>query len=78
MGTASTYEKKANLRILIVTDYMPPQTHGIAIRFRNYIDNMRLRGHAGADRGAPAARQGAKPALSRQAAAPAREEKDKG
>ena len=28
----SSYEKKANMRILIVTDYMPPQTHGIAIR----------------------------------------------
>jgi len=45
LGTSSSYEPKANLRILIVTDYMPPQTHGIAIRFRNYIDNMRLRGH---------------------------------
>jgi len=41
----SSYEKKANLRILIVTDYMPPQTHGIAIRFRQYIDYMRKAGH---------------------------------
>ena len=44
-GTCSTYEKKANLRILIITDYMPPQTHGIAIRFRQYIDFMRAAGH---------------------------------
>jgi len=44
-GTPSSYERKANLRILIITDYMPPQTHGIAIRFRNYIDNMRKHGH---------------------------------
>ncbi|KAL1520077.1 hypothetical protein AB1Y20_023552 [Prymnesium parvum] len=41
----SSYEMKANLRILIVTDYMPPQTHGIAIRFRQYIDHMRSAGH---------------------------------
>ena len=27
-GTPSSYEPKANLRILIITDYMPPQTHG--------------------------------------------------
>ena len=44
-GTPSSYERKANLRILIITDYMPPQTHGIAIRFRNYIDHMRQKGH---------------------------------
>lgn len=43
--TASSYERKANLRILIITDYMPPQTHGIAIRFRHYIDYMRRAGH---------------------------------
>jgi len=43
--TASGYQKKANMRILIVTDYLPPQTHGIAIRFRNYIDYMRKEGH---------------------------------
>ena len=30
VGTSSSYEPKANLRILIVTDYMPPQTHGCA------------------------------------------------
>merc|ERR1712185_724885 len=41
----SSYQKKANLRVLIVTDYMPPQTHGIAIRFRQYIDYMRSQGH---------------------------------
>ena len=44
-GAASLYDPKANLRILIVTDYMPPQTHGIAIRFRQYIDYMRREGH---------------------------------
>ena len=43
--TASGYQRKANLRILIITDYMPPQTHGIAIRFRQYIDYMRKEGH---------------------------------
>ena len=45
LGTASGYQRKANLRILIITDYMPPQTHGIAIRFRHYIDYMRKEGH---------------------------------
>eukprot|EP00962_Isochrysis_galbana_P003109 scaffold869_cov105-Isochrysis_galbana.AAC.35 len=45
MNTTSSYEKKANLRILIVTDYTPPQTHGIAIRFQHYITNMRRAGH---------------------------------
>ena len=45
MGTAPTYEKKANLRILIITDYMPPQTHGIAIRFNQYVEHMRRQGH---------------------------------
>ena len=44
-GAASSYEPKANLRILIVTDYMPPQTHGIAFRFRQYVDFMRRDGH---------------------------------
>ncbi|KAL3919259.1 MAG: hypothetical protein SGPRY_005696, partial [Prymnesium sp.] len=44
-NVTSSYQKKANLRILIVTDYMPPQTHGIAIRFRQYIDHMRSAGH---------------------------------
>ena len=44
-GAASSYETKANLRILIITDYMPPQTHGIAFRFRQYIDFMRRDGH---------------------------------
>ena len=45
VGTTSSYVPKANMRILIVTDYMPPQTHGIAIRFRQYIDYMRRAGH---------------------------------
>jgi glycosyltransferase involved in cell wall biosynthesis len=45
LQTASGYKRKANLRILIVTDYMPPQTHGIAVRFRQYIDYMRKAGH---------------------------------
>jgi hypothetical protein len=31
-GTPSSYEPKANLRILIITDYMPPQTHGCVCR----------------------------------------------
>ena len=44
-GSSSSYQRKSNLRILIVTDYMPPQTHGIAIRFRQYIDHMRRQGH---------------------------------
>ena len=43
--SASGYQRKANLRLLIVTDYLPPQTHGIAIRFRQYIDYMRRAGH---------------------------------
>jgi hypothetical protein len=45
VGGVMAYRKKANLRILIVTDYMPPQTHGIAIRFRQYVDIMRRQGH---------------------------------
>ena len=43
--TASSYERKANMRIIIITDYMPPQTHGIAIRFHHYVNNMRREGH---------------------------------
>jgi hypothetical protein len=38
-------QPKINKRILIVTDYLPPQTHGIAIRFQQYITHMRKRGH---------------------------------
>ena len=45
LQTSSGFRRKANLRILIVTDYMPPQTHGIAVRFRQYIDYMRKAGH---------------------------------
>ena len=32
LDTSSSYQRKANLRILIVTDYMPPQTHGCVCR----------------------------------------------
>jgi len=35
----------ANRRILLITDYMPPQTHGIAIRCDAYIKEMRKSGH---------------------------------
>lgn len=35
----------ANRRILIITDYLPPQTHGIAIRCNAYVKEMRARGH---------------------------------
>jgi len=45
LNTTSSYEKKTNLRILIITDYTPPQTHGIAIRFSHYITHMRQAGH---------------------------------
>ena len=45
VDSTSSYEKKSNLRILIVTDYMPPQTHGIAVRFSQYIHHMRAQGH---------------------------------
>ncbi|KAJ1636585.1 hypothetical protein T492DRAFT_957925 [Pavlovales sp. CCMP2436] len=40
-----TRQPKVNKRILIVTDYLPPQTHGIAIRFQQYITHMRSHGH---------------------------------
>ncbi|CAE7646537.1 Tent2 [Symbiodinium sp. CCMP2456] len=35
----------ANRRILVITDYLPPQTHGIAIRCHAYIKEMRAKGH---------------------------------
>jgi glycosyltransferase involved in cell wall biosynthesis len=35
----------ANRRILIITDYLPPQTHGIAIRCQAYAREMRAQGH---------------------------------
>ncbi|CAE8615762.1 unnamed protein product, partial [Polarella glacialis] len=35
----------ANRRILVITDYLPPQTHGIAIRCHAYVKEMRARGH---------------------------------
>lgn len=34
-----------NRRILFITDYMPPQTHGIAIRCHAYVSEMRRQGH---------------------------------
>jgi len=34
-----------NRRILVITDYMPPQTHGIAIRCHAYVNHMRAQGH---------------------------------
>eukprot|EP00928_Gymnodinium_smaydae_P042070 TRINITY_DN2838_c0_g6_i1.p2 TRINITY_DN2838_c0_g6~~TRINITY_DN2838_c0_g6_i1.p2 ORF type:complete len:541 (-),score=73.00 TRINITY_DN2838_c0_g6_i1:83-1618(-) len=34
-----------NRRILVVTDYMPPQTHGIAIRCHAYVKELRAQGH---------------------------------
>lgn len=34
-----------NRRILIITDYLPPQTHGIAIRIHAYVKEMRAKGH---------------------------------
>eukprot|EP00931_Biecheleriopsis_adriatica_P030134 TRINITY_DN17786_c0_g1_i1.p1 TRINITY_DN17786_c0_g1~~TRINITY_DN17786_c0_g1_i1.p1 ORF type:complete len:510 (-),score=94.80 TRINITY_DN17786_c0_g1_i1:43-1572(-) len=35
----------ANRRILVITDYLPPQTHGIAIRCNAYVKEMRAKGH---------------------------------
>eukprot|EP00929_Paragymnodinium_shiwhaense_P115281 TRINITY_DN8402_c0_g1_i1.p1 TRINITY_DN8402_c0_g1~~TRINITY_DN8402_c0_g1_i1.p1 ORF type:complete len:507 (-),score=92.20 TRINITY_DN8402_c0_g1_i1:358-1878(-) len=35
----------SNRRILIVTDYLPPQTHGIAVRCDAYVKEMRAQGH---------------------------------
>lgn len=35
----------ANRRILLISDYMPPQTHGIAIRCDAYLKEMRAQGH---------------------------------
>lgn len=35
----------SNRRILIVTDYLPPQTHGIAVRCDAYVKEMRSQGH---------------------------------
>jgi len=35
----------ANRRILIITDYLPPQTHGIAIRCQAYAKELRAQGH---------------------------------
>mmetsp|Transcript_14294 Transcript_14294/g.41258 ORF Transcript_14294/g.41258 Transcript_14294/m.41258 type:complete len:502 (+) Transcript_14294:92-1597(+) len=34
-----------NRRILVITDYLPPQTHGIAIRCHAYVKHMRSLGH---------------------------------
>jgi len=35
----------ANKRILIITDYMPPQCHGIALRVSEYTKHLRAAGH---------------------------------
>jgi len=35
----------ANRRILLITDYLPPQTHGIAIRCQAYAKELRAQGH---------------------------------
>ncbi|KAJ1451258.1 hypothetical protein M885DRAFT_530154 [Pelagophyceae sp. CCMP2097] len=35
----------ANKRVLIVTDYMPPQCHGIATRVQQYTKHLRSKGH---------------------------------
>lgn len=37
--------KVSNRRILLISDYMPPQTHGIAIRCDAYLKEMRAQGH---------------------------------
>eukprot|EP01062_Namystynia_karyoxenos_P060033 TRINITY_DN514_c0_g1_i2.p1 TRINITY_DN514_c0_g1~~TRINITY_DN514_c0_g1_i2.p1 ORF type:complete len:738 (+),score=235.68 TRINITY_DN514_c0_g1_i2:82-2295(+) len=34
----------ANRRVLIITDYMPPQVHGIAVRCHNYVEYLRAQG----------------------------------
>eukprot|EP01065_Artemidia_motanka_P051303 TRINITY_DN9016_c0_g2_i1.p1 TRINITY_DN9016_c0_g2~~TRINITY_DN9016_c0_g2_i1.p1 ORF type:complete len:749 (+),score=190.50 TRINITY_DN9016_c0_g2_i1:67-2247(+) len=36
--------KHVNRRVLIVTDYMPPQVHGIAVRCHNYVTHLRALG----------------------------------
>jgi 1,2-diacylglycerol 3-alpha-glucosyltransferase len=41
----SPEQKPANWRILVITDYWPPQTHGIALRFQRYVTNLRAQGH---------------------------------
>jgi glycosyltransferase involved in cell wall biosynthesis len=33
------------MKICIITDFLKPQCHGIAIRFEEYIENLRLLGH---------------------------------
>lgn len=42
---ADQYRRVNNRRILVITDYMPPQTHGIAIRTHAYVKNLRAEGH---------------------------------
>jgi len=42
---AATGRPVANRRILVISDYMPPQTHGIAIRCHAYVKEMRAQGH---------------------------------
>ena len=33
------------MRLLVVTDYMPPQTHGISVHCDNLVRHLRARGH---------------------------------
>lgn len=43
--TGAGNRKVVNRRILVITDYLPPQTHGIAIRVHAYVKEMRAQGH---------------------------------
>ncbi|GAB5371143.1 hypothetical protein AAMO2058_001554300 [Amorphochlora amoebiformis] len=38
-------QENVNKRVLIITDYVPPQTHGIALRFQRYVEEMQKRRH---------------------------------
>jgi len=42
--TAFETPKGAKRRVLFVTDYMPPQVHGIAVRCHNYVEHLRKGG----------------------------------
>jgi hypothetical protein len=33
------------MHILLITEYLPPQTHGIATRFQHHITHLRQLGH---------------------------------
>jgi len=43
--TGAGDRRVVNRRILVITDYLPPQTHGIAIRVHAYVKEMRAQGH---------------------------------